>query len=107
MGKKEKTEKTKKPGKGLLIAICALVVFGILFNAAGIYFERILDIYVGKGEEHVVEIAGSENWDKEYYKSDYASAEDCDVFAKDVTYRIGTEGITLLKNTDEALPLKA
>jgi beta-glucosidase len=70
-------------------------VFGILFNAAGIYFERILDIYVGKGEEHVVEIAGSENWDKEYYTSDFASAEDCDVFAKDVTYRIGTEGITL------------
>ena len=101
----EKKKKVKKPGKVLLILICVLLAVAVIMNIAAFYFERVLDIYVGKGEEHIVEIPGSENWDKEYYTSDFASAEDCDVFAKDVTYRIGTEGITLLKNENNALPL--
>ena len=85
---------------GVVILILAIAIFG-----AGNYFGGILDTYIGLGEAVTVQKPGSKNWDTKYYETDYPTAEEIDVAAKDVTRRIAEEGITLMKNNG-VLPLK-
>ena len=66
----------------------------------------ILNAYAGLGESYVVTVPGSENWDKEYYKLNGQSAEDIDDYAKQTTKTIAGEGMVLLKNDPDVLPLK-
>ena len=94
----------KKSGKvfsvfGIIFLILAVVITGV-----GNYFGGILDTYIGLGEAVMVQKPGSENWDTEYYTTDYDTAEEIDKYAKDVTKRIAEEGITLMKNNG-TLPL--
>ena len=99
-------EKKKKKGSGkLLIAIgCVLVALAVLVTAASSFFAGVLDTYVGMGEAKTVMKPGSENWDTAYYKSSFATPDEVDAHAKDVTKRIAEEGITLMKNNG-VLPL--
>ena len=98
-------EKKKKGSGKVLIAIGAvLVALAVAIVSVGMYFEGVLNTYVGMGEAKVVAKPGSENWDSEYYKADKPTADEVDVIAKDVTKRIAEEGITLMKNNG-ILPL--
>ena len=98
-------EKKKKGSGKVLIAIGAvLVALAVAVVSVGMYFEGVLNTYVGMGEAKVVAKPGSENWDSEYYKADKPTADEVDVIAKDVTKRIAEEGITLMKNNG-VLPL--
>lgn len=89
----------------ILSAISVLLVLTIALNGGCLYFARVLDVYVGLGEQIITQIPGSENWDTEYYANDYPSAEECDAAAKAVTQSIAEEGVTLLKNSGSVLPL--
>lgn len=101
-------EKKKKKGSGkVLISVGAvLVALAVIVTGACSYFSGVLDTYVGLGEAKVVQKPGSENWDTAYYATDYPTAEEIDKAAKDTTKTIAGEGITLLKNTNGALPLQ-
>lgn len=101
-------QKRKKKGSGkVLISIGAvLVALAVIITAAGTYFSGVLDTYAGLGEAKTIQKPGSENWDTAYYATDYSTAEEIDKAAKDTTKAIAGEGITLLKNTDNALPLQ-
>ena len=99
-------EKKKKKGSGKLLIIvgAVLVALAVAIVSVGMYFEGVLNTYVGMGEAKVVQKPGSENWDSAYYKTDYKTAEEIDAAAKDTTKRIAEEGITLMKNNG-VLPL--
>ena len=104
------TPKKKKPfklGRVTIPIICVLLVILIAGNIGCMYYSRILDVYIGTGEATITTKEGAESWDTEYYKPDYATAEDADRYAKDVTRRIAEEGIVLMKNENGALPMPA
>ncbi|MBQ6462789.1 MAG: glycoside hydrolase family 3 C-terminal domain-containing protein [Pseudobutyrivibrio sp.] len=94
----------RKSGKVFSVLGIIFLILAIVITGAGNYFGGILDTYIGLGEAVMVQKPGSENWDTEYYTTDFATAEEIDKSAKDVTKRIAEEGITLLKNNGE-LPL--
>ena len=89
------TSKKKKPfklGRVTIPIICVLLVILIAGNIGCMYYSRILDVYIGTGEATITTKEGAESWDTEYYKPDYATAEDADRYAKDVTRRIAEAG---------------
>jgi len=87
------------PVSTLLVAVA--VASGVLSNV----FSDVLDTYVATGKQEVHKLPGSENWDTSYYSLGELSKENVAAQAKDTTKRIAEEGITLLKNKDQALPL--
>ncbi len=96
-----------KKGTGIVMRVAGSVLLGlsVVTVGAGNYFGGVLDTYIGLGEAVTEKKPGSENWDTEYYATDYATAEDIDVADKEVTRQIAGEGITLLKNNG-LLPMK-
>lgn len=104
---KEKKKKTPLASKILYAVAAFLLVLVIAATAAAMFYSGVLDTYIGTGERIVKVKEGAENWDSTYYTTDYSSAEAIDVAAKATTKTIAGEGITLLKNREQALPLAA
>lgn len=106
--KKEKTEKKEKKRGGKVMTSVGVVLLALAVGVgvAGNYFSGVLDTYAGMGEPIVETKPGSENWDTAYYTTDYSSAEEIDKAAKETTKTIASEGITLLKNQENTLPLR-
>lgn len=98
-GKKPKMTKVLNSIAAILLALVVVI------SSAAYYFSGVLDVYAGMGEKKVTQKPGTENWDADYYKSDYASAEETDAAAKATTKEIAGEGMTLLKNNG-VLPMK-
>lgn len=84
-----------------MILIITMVINFVILQ----YFSGVLDMYFGKGNQKVEKAAGSENWDSEYYKSDYDSDEEIIEAAAKLNQQIEGEGIVLLKNNNNTLPL--
>lgn len=104
--KKEKKVKGGAASKALTAGGAVALALAVGVTGAGNFFSGVLDTYAGMGEAKVVQKPGSENWDTTYYATDYSSAEEIDKAAKATTKAIAGEGITLLKNNDNTLPLR-
>lgn len=69
-------------------------------------FRSLLDHYLGGRPATVEHVEGSENWDTEYYTSDYRGRNQATNAANEIVDEILGEGAVLLKNNG-ALPLAA
>ena len=83
------------------ILLALAIAVGIAANVAA----RVLDVYVGMGEEKIEKVEGSDSWDTEYYTLGGKSETEVSDFAKSTTKSIAGEGMVLLKN-EGVLPLK-
>ena len=104
MAKQKKAGKGK--GGGIFMIVLALFL-GVLILAANIaanMFDSFLDHYLGGNPYDIEKIAGSENWDTNYYDQTYASKDLSTAAAEQFVTKIGDEGIVLLKNNG-VLPL--
>lgn len=88
------------------IGAAALAVVAIAATVVGSYYGGTIDAYMGLGKETVVKVKGSESWDSEYYSLKGMTAEQVHQNARDLTEKIASEGMTLLKNNASTLPLK-
>ncbi|MEE3431718.1 MAG: glycoside hydrolase family 3 C-terminal domain-containing protein [Candidatus Enteromonas sp.] len=103
----------KKMSNKKFIAIMAPVLvlgmaLGIGATVAGNYWSQTLDTYVGRGDRVVSNPKGTEDWDTNYYNKECASADGANgskMKAAALTKRIADEGIVLLKNKNNTLPL--
>ncbi len=89
-----------------ILAVCTALV--IAANVVAGYFAQSLDTYLGKGERVVVKLEGTEKWDTDYYQKACPQALGDDgslMAAARVAKKITDEGIVLLKNKDNTLPL--
>lgn len=68
-------------------------------------YEVTLDTTFGLGQLHINPVEGSENWDTEYNTKKYDSAEKSRTAANAVSKKISDEGIVLMRNKDNTLPL--
>src|SRR5690625_3314517 len=94
--------------KFLLIWLPILVFFTVLLLVLNIALNigsKWVSSQFGSGTYEVINAPEAENWDTEYYKSDYDSVEDVDAAARDLVSEIAGEGIVLVKHENEALPL--
>ncbi len=86
--------------------ICIVVVLTLVINVATDYFSGYVDLFLGTGDLVITKTEGSENWDTDYYSSDYSSSEETQSAAKELVKKIESEGAVLLKNNG-VLPLEA
>src|SRR5690625_2535769 len=96
--------------KFLLIWLPILVFFTVLLLVLNIALNigsKWVSSQFGSGTYEVINAPEAENWDTEYYKSDYDSVEDVDAAARDLVSEIAGEGIVLAKHENEALPLSS
>lgn len=107
MAEKKKKKRPPVLSKVLYSLAAIFLVLAIVATGACSYFSGVLDTYIGVGEPIVSTKPGAENWDSQYYKTDYPNAEAIDSAAKATTKEIAGEGITLLKNSNSALPLSS
>lgn len=81
----------------------------IVANVEANVWAQSLDTYLGRGDREVVNVVGAEKWDTEYYKKvcPTAMGENGSLMnAARVTKKITDEGIVLLKNSNNTLPLQ-
>ena len=95
----------KKFRKIAIPIVAVLLVLVVVANVAATMFDSFLDHYLGGNPYDIEKVEGSENWDTEYYKGQYASKEEATAAGEQFVTKIGDEGIVLLYNKDAALPL--
>lgn len=88
----------------ILAVLTALVVVA---NIALIIGGNWVGSQFGTGTYEVRNTEAAASWDTEYYKADYATAEEVDEAAKQLVQEIAAEGIVLAKDENEALPLSS
>lgn len=102
MSKKIQSTAKKNGFRSWLIISIIVTVILVVANALGIYFNQIISIYLGGDVAHKVEDGSG----IVYYEKETASKDEATENARKVTQQISEEGTILLKNKDEALPLK-
>ena len=82
-----------------------LVGVTVAANVGTNMFKSAIDHYIGGGETTITNAPGSEEWDTAYYDKQYRGRGSATEDAKNVVIEIEGEGIVLLKNDNNALPL--
>jgi beta-glucosidase len=80
----------------------------IAANVEAEIWSKTLDTYIARGEREVINIEGTESWDKNYYEQVCPAAMGDNgslMNAARLTKKITDEGIVLLKNSNNTLPL--
>ena len=100
----------KRKFKVLAISATTAVVLGGLVITAGAVmnsYANVVDGYLGAGDLVITKREGSENWEGNYYDFKCKTAEESYQNASEVSQKVAGEGIVLLKNQDNLLPLAA
>ena len=108
MADKPKKQPKKMTRRGFVasgVGAGALVGVTVAANVGTNMFKSALDHYVGGGETTITNAPGSEDWDTAYYDQQYRGRGAATEDAKNVVIEIEGEGIVLLKNDNNALPL--
>lgn len=88
--------------------ISVLVIIAVIANYVLIGpLYTVMNMYFGKGEVILNNTSDSEALNSEYYTSEYTDAESLLQASKDKAVEIENEGIVLLKNENDALPLSS
>lgn len=98
-----------KRSKFIVPGAIAAVLAGLGIAAAVVLtgpLNTVMDMYFGRGDLIVNETEGASQ-NKEYYKSDYESTQKAVEAGKELAATVEKEGIVLLKNKNNALPLKS
>ncbi|MBQ6491787.1 MAG: glycoside hydrolase family 3 C-terminal domain-containing protein [Atopobiaceae bacterium] len=99
----------KGRSKVLPVVLAILAIAVVAANIAAKMFDSTLDKYApGGGNPATVHIAeGSEDWDTEYYTAEYRGRVQATQAAEEKVAEVEAEGIVLMRNEDNALPLPA
>ena len=82
-----------------------LVGVTVAANVGTNMFKSAIDHYIGGGETTITNAPGSEEWDTAYYDRQYRGRGRATEEAENIVIEIEGEGIVLLKNDNNALPL--
>lgn len=67
--------------------------------------KTVIDLYINRGSQIVTKAEGTDSWDGVYNKKETTTPEEAMEKSRQVTQQICEEGIVLLKNNNQALPL--
>lgn len=80
-----------------------LIVGLVVGNFYAMSYSQIISIYLGHDTSKTV--SNDENVDSQYYKSSFSTEEEMRKYTEEISQKIEEEGIVLLKNDNNALPL--
>ena len=86
-----------------LVAVLAIVVTVVLTGP----LYTVMNMYFGKGDAIVKTNPEAANLDSEYYKAEHTDAESLLAASQELAERVESEGIVLLKNENQTLPLSS
>ena len=97
----------KKFGKIFIPITAVLLILCLVVTGVMNYWSTVMDAVFGSAQINITPAAGSENWNTDYYKllSSGMTRESVAEAGKLLARRAEAEGIVLLKNQDNALPL--
>lgn len=104
MAKQAGAKGKKKPVVKIILA-AVLLVLAFVLNVGTNMFSSLLDHYLGGRPSEVIVAEGSENWDANYYEAKYRGRNQANRAAQELVAEVEGEGIVLLKNDNNALPL--
>ena len=84
-----------------LVAVLAIVATVVLTGP----LYTVMNMYFGKGDVVVKTNPEAANLDADYYKAEHADAESLLAASQELAERVEAEGIVLLKNDNQTLPL--
>lgn len=82
------------------VVLAAMITVTVLMNM----YSKVMDFVFGAGKMVITKAEGTEDWDTDYYTSEYSAQEKLLEEAEKLTEEIAGEGFVLLKNNG-ALPL--
>jgi len=90
---------------------CSVIAFVLalllVLNNTAMSFATIISTALNQPMSQIVDIEGGEQTDSEYFKSSYASMEELETATAAMSEEIEAEGMVLLLNKDNCLPLGA
>lgn len=93
---------------GIWIPIASvLLVFALVVTCVMQYWSTVMDAVFGSASIELIPAAGTEDWNTDYYglKQDGVTPEQTAQAGKELARRAEAEGIVLLKNQNNTLPL--
>jgi len=99
-----KEKKQISTWKALVVyVLCAAIVIGLIIgNNYALKFQNLISVHFNQSTQKIVSTEGEAS---DYYTSDYTTAEDRTAHLQEVGTQIEEEGIVLLKDENNALPL--
>lgn len=88
-----------------VLAVVLIVILGA--NIALNIFHNWVASQLGIGTWEVTNSEEAEDWDLEYNQASYSSLDEARDAASELVQEIAAEGITLLKNSEDTLPISA
>lgn len=85
--------------------LAVVLVIAVVANVALSIYGKLVETQLGTGTYAVENVSDAENWDLEYDKADYSSLDEAMAASAELVEEIASEGIVLLKNESDALPL--
>ena len=83
--------------------LCVALVVGLIIgNAYALKYQNLISVYFNQSTQKIVNSDGEE---ADYYSSDYATAEERTAHLQELGTKIEEEGIVLLKDQNDVLPL--
>ena len=97
----------KKFGRIFITLTAILLILAIVASCVMSYWSTVMDAVFGSAVIHVTPASGTESWDTDYYglKAPGMTKEETAAAGKELARRAEGEGIVLLKNQADALPL--
>ncbi len=105
MAKVKTPAKQRRSVKIWAVVVAVVTVLAVVLNILMGVFKGYVETFLGTGTWNVKNSAQAKDWDTEYYKSDYSSQDEALDASDKLVQDIVAEGVVLLKNTDNALPL--
>lgn len=96
-------KRISKVAAAIVYVLCIAIVVGLVIgNYYAMKYQNLISVYLGQSTQKIVSAEGESS---DYFTSDFATGEERTAHLQEIGTKIEEEGIVLLKDENDALPL--